>query len=206
MFRTLWLLALLLTQSAFAATWCPALWQALMRPEPVPSAIPPVTRVTVSAIAAVSENGIIGNGTAMPWHIPEDLKFFRERTQGHAVLMGRKTFESLGSKPLPGRLNIVITRQADFKAPPGVWVVPSIEQAIQLAKGETDKWGNEIFVVGGGEIYKQALPLTDRVYLTRVHREAEGVTPFPVLAANEFKEIQRRPGGGDFTFHTFERR
>lgn len=126
----------------------------------------------ISLIAAVARNGIIGNGNRMPWHLSEDLKHFKAVTSGHPVVMGRKTFASLG-KPLPGRTNVVVTRQADYSAE-GCRIVRSLDEAFALFPSET-----EIFVIGGGEIYRQAMPLADRLYITRICHDYEGDTRFP---------------------------
>lgn len=141
----------------------------------------------VSLIAAASENNVIGKGNALPWSLPADLDHFRQTTAGHAVIMGRKTFESIG-RPLPKRRNIVISRQADYQ-PGGVEVVTSITDAISLVPQS-----EEAFVIGGGEIYRQALPLADRVYLTRVHTDIEGDAFFPELDPAEWQEVSSRKG------------
>ena len=115
----------------------------------------------ISLIAAVSENFAIGKDKKLLWHLPADLKFFKEKTLGHCIIMGRKTFESVG-KPLPGRRNIVITRNENWKAE-GVEVVKSLEEALSLSKDDA-----EPMIVGGAEIYTLALPLANRIYLTQV--------------------------------------
>ena len=132
--------------------------------------------MTISIVVAASENQVIGRDNQLLWHLPNDMKFFKNCTWAMPVIMGRKTFESLG-KALSGRTNIVITRQQDWEAP-GVQVVSSLEEAVSKA-AEVD--AKEAFVIGGGEIYEQALPLTNRIYLTRVHVSLEGDTYFPVL-------------------------
>jgi dihydrofolate reductase len=118
----------------------------------------------VSLIVAQDERGAIGVGNRLPWRLSSDLKRFKAITMGHAVIMGRKTWESIG-KPLPGRTNIVITRRRGFRAP-GAQVVSSLEEALDLARAADE---NEAFVIGGGDIFALALPLADRLYLTRVH-------------------------------------
>lgn len=154
----------------------------------------------VSAIAAVSRNGVIGREGRMPWHEPEDLKRFKAITTGHAIVMGRKTFESIG-RPLPGRRNIVLTRRPGPRFPEGVLHFNSLEAALQACEelGET-----EVFVIGGAEIYAVALPLCDRLYLTRIDREVLGDTEFPPWNADEWTETARERRG-DLTFLTFER-
>ncbi len=128
----------------------------------------------ISLVVAAARNGIIGSKGSMPWHLPADLKHFKNITWGLPVIMGRKTFESLG-KPLPGRQNIVITRNTDFKQP-GIWVAGSPDQAISLAAGFDV---NELCVIGGGEIYQMFFPQASRMYLTRVQADYEGDTYFP---------------------------
>lgn len=133
----------------------------------------------VSLIVAASENNAIGKNNQLLWHLPNDLKFFKNTTWGMPVVMGRKTYESIAGDPLPGRFNIVVTRNTAWN--PGradVWVVPTIEEAIAKAK-ETDC--KEVFVIGGGEIYRQSLAMAHKVYLTRVHTRIDGDTFFPEL-------------------------
>ena len=132
----------------------------------------------ISIIVAHSKNMVIGRGNDLIWKIPNDQTRFRDLTMGHPVIMGRKTWESIPEKfrPLPGRINFVITRDGSYSAP-GTTVTTSIEDAIARAKQAPGS--EEIFIIGGGEIYKQALPLTDRLYLTIVDKEVEGDTYFP---------------------------
>ena len=125
-------------------------------------------------IVAHAENGVIGNAGTIPWHIPEDLKHFKTVTTGAAVIMGRKTFESIG-RALPKRKNIVITRQPDYVAA-GYTVVPSLEEALKAAATEA-----RVFILGGGEIYRQALPQADRLWITEIAAAPEGDTTFPTL-------------------------
>ena len=150
----------------------------------------------VIIIAAIAENNCIGKEGKIPWHIPEDLKRFKELTLGKNVLMGRKTFESiLGylGKPLPNRKNIVITRQPDFK-PESVIVVSSLDSAL-ASSGYTL---NPVFIIGGGEIYAQALPLADRLYITEVHHDfPEGDVFFPAIDKNIWRETSRVKGVKD---------
>jgi dihydrofolate reductase len=127
----------------------------------------------LSLLVAVSDTGVIGRDNALPWRLSADLRRFRRLTTGHAIVMGRKTYESLG-RPLPERTNIVVTRQADF-APPGVLVVHSIDAAIEQAR-KVHGDDSEIFIIGGAEIYRQTLDRADRLYLTRVHTDVEGDT------------------------------
>lgn len=136
--------------------------------------------IRVVLVAAIARNGVIGAGGDLVWRISDDLKWFKKKTLGKPIVMGRKTFESIG-KPLPGRDNIVISRRADF-APAGVIVARTVEEALQLGR----EWArasdaDEVCVIGGGEIYAQTLPIADRVYLTRVDAEPEGDVYFPDL-------------------------
>ena len=128
----------------------------------------------ISIIVAIAQNGTIGDKNSLLWHIKEDMRFFRTTTSGHPVIMGRKTFESLGSKPLPKRKNIVITRSdVEFE---GVFTAHSLEEAISMAEGD-----EEIFIMGGAQIYAQSLDIADRMYITRVERDYEGDTSFPEI-------------------------
>lgn len=130
----------------------------------------------VTIVAAMAENGVIGDGQRLPWRLPVDLKRFRETTWGHPIIMGRRTFESIG-RPLPGRANIVLSaRNADFR-PEGCEVANSLEEALKIAESEAE--GREIMVVGGGEVYRQAIPLCRRIHLTRIEGEFAGSVEFP---------------------------
>jgi len=146
----------------------------------------------ISIIVAVANNNVIGKSNALIWHLPADMKFFKEKTTGHCIITGRKNYESIPEKfrPLPNRTNIVITRQADYKAP-GAIVVNSLEEAIEKAKTTGD---NEIFIIGGAQIYEQSLKFTDRIYLTQIHHTFDGDAFFPQLNPNEWKEIERIKG------------
>lgn len=143
----------------------------------------------INAIAAIGkENRVIGNEGQIPWHISEDFKHFKETTLGHPIIMGRKTFETFKSL-LPGRTHIVMTRDLNYEAPEEVLIVDSIESAIKI--GKSIKGGDEIFIIGGGEIYKLAMPFVDRLYLTLVEGNFEGDAFFPDYS--EFKkEISSR--------------
>jgi dihydrofolate reductase len=144
----------------------------------------------VSLIVAVSQNGMIGKDNDLIWHLPKDMKFFKDTTLGHHVIMGRKNFESIPHKfrPLPNRTNIVITRQSDYKAEDSI-VVNSVEESLKVAKSNGE---NEAFIIGGGQIYKLALEedLVDRIYLTRIHHSFDGDTFFPELSS-DWEEIKR---------------
>jgi dihydrofolate reductase len=137
--------------------------------------------MTISLVVAASENNAIGKNNQLLWHLPNDLKFFKNTTWGMPVIMGRKTYESV-NKPLPGRINIVITRQPDWKAT-GIIVAASLQDALQKAAETNCK---EAFVIGGGEIYKWAFSIADKIVLTRVHTQIEGDTYFPVINKNEW--------------------
>lgn len=150
-------------------------------------------------VLAIARNGVIGKDGKVPWHIPEDMRHFRDMTVGHAIIMGRKTYEET-RRPLPRRRNIVISRDPAFSAP-GCEVVTTLEKAISLAR-ETDP---EPRVIGGAEIYRLALPLTTRIYLTEVDRDVEGDTVFH-LDRTGFHETERRAGeSGDVWYVTLDR-
>ena len=146
----------------------------------------------ICLIVAAAENGVIGRNGKMPWHLPAELKYFRERTIGKPVIMGRKTFQSIG-KPLPGRDNIVITRDTAFSAA-GVVAVGSIEAAVAEAQAAAAASGaTEIMVIGGEDIYRQALPLADRIYLTRIAALPDGDVTFPALDGREWRLVGEKP-------------
>ena len=159
--------------------------------------------MTVSQVVAISENHVIGKDNKLLWYLPNDLKHFKEITTGHTVIMGRKTYESVG-KPLPRRRNIIITRQAITID--GCEVVNSLEAALALCRDE-----DEVFIVGGAEIYKQSMHLTDRIYLTIVHKDFEGDSFFPEIKKTEWKEVFREDHKPDeknlipYSFITYER-
>jgi dihydrofolate reductase len=157
-------------------------------------------------VVATAANGVIGAGGGLPWHVPEDLKLFKRLTMGHPLIMGRKTYESIG-RPLPGRLTIVVTRQRDYAAPDGVIVVPSVAAALAAAKAQAAIWGEEALVIGGGELYRETLPLVDRIYRTTVHREFAGDTYYPALPDGAFRTVRTEPGSGavPFTWEVLER-
>lgn len=146
----------------------------------------------ISLIVAASTNNVIGKDNQLLWHLPNDLRFFKNTTWGSVVIMGRKTFESV-NKPLPGRLNIVITRQSDWQQN-GVIKVGSLSDAIRYAEQENFR---EIFIVGGGEIYRESMSLADRIYMTRVHTVLEGDTFFPEISANDWIKKSEQHFDGD---------
>ena len=135
----------------------------------------------IALVVAMADNGVIGKGGGLPWHLPDDLKYFKVVTIGKPVLMGRRTFESIG-KPLPGRRNLVMTRAA-AAAVPGVEYVVSVEQARALAAGAA-----ELCVIGGAEVFALALPLATRIYLTRVHAQVTGDVYFPLRDFSGWRE------------------
>ena len=158
----------------------------------------------VSIIVAIAQNGTIGDKNSLLWHIKEDMRFFRTTTSGHPVIMGRKTFESLGSKPLPKRTNIVITRaEREFE---GALTAHSLQEAIRMAGDD-----EEIFIMGGAQIYHEALPVVDRMYITHVGRDYEGDTVFPEIDYSKWKlvDVVRHERGEEyeypFEFRTYDR-
>lgn len=166
---------------------------------------------SVVLIAALSQNRCIGRHNMLPWKLPGDLAYFRETTWGKPVIMGRKTWESLG-KPLPGRTNIVVTRQADF-APEGARVVTSINDALTLAQSIALVDGvDEVMVIGGGEIFAQTLDKADKLYLTEVHAHVDGDAFFPEVDMSWYQEVARQDvdASGDnpypFSFVRYQKR
>lgn len=164
----------------------------------------------VSLVVAVSQNGIIGADGGMPWHLPSDLKHFKQTTLGKPVIMGRRTFEAIG-RALPGRDNIVITRTHGYQAEDAM-VAPDISAALELGRRSAENLGvTEICVIGGGEIYRQTLYVADRVYMTEVHMRVEGDTSFPALDPDEWSEVSRRrceagaKDSSDFSIVIFDR-
>ncbi|MCF6254626.1 MAG: type 3 dihydrofolate reductase [Thiomicrorhabdus sp.] len=159
----------------------------------------------ISMIAAMANDRVIGLNGDMPWHLPDDLKFFKANTTGKPVIMGRKTFESIGSRPLPNRPNIVISRNTSLTIP-NVEVFSSIEQALKKYATEP-----EVIIMGGGELYRQMLPKADRLYLTLIDAKIEGDTFFPDWGAFSWEEIARESHPKDerhahsFEFVTLER-
>jgi dihydrofolate reductase len=157
----------------------------------------------LSLIAAVAANGVIGSDNALPWRLAEDLKRFRALTMGHPVIMGRKTFESIG-RPLPGRRNIVISRNAGYKAG-GCEVATSLSAALDSCRAGS----NEIFVIGGAQIYAEALPQARRLYLTEIRRDFAGDARFPPFDRHHWQEISRErlrtPEGLEFDFAVYDR-
>lgn len=158
----------------------------------------------------MARNRVIGRDNALPWRLPADMKHFRELTTGHPVLMGRKTFESLG-RPLPNRTNIVVSTDRHY-APPGCLVAHSLDEALALADAHVPPDDPEIFVIGGEKLYAQMLPRADRLYMTRVETDAEGDARFPEFDLGAWREIRRDLHPADdknpfpCTFLTLERK
>ena len=158
----------------------------------------------ISMIVAADENNVIGKDNDLIWHLPDDLKFFKQKTSGHCIIMGRNTFESVG-RPLPNRTNIIITRDKNYVAD-GCEIVHSLEDALKLAENDS-----EPFIVGGEQIYRLALPVAERIYLTRVHHEFDGDRHFPELE-DEWVNVESIAHPTDekhdyaFTFNTYEKR
>ncbi len=161
----------------------------------------------VSLIVAMSRNGVIGRDGDLPWHLPDDMKWFKATTQGHAVIMGRGNWEAMQGRPLPGRRNIVITRQADYEAQ-GADVVATLDEALALVAGD-----DEPFIIGGGQVYRLALDagVVDRMYLTLIDAEVAGDTTFPAYDASAWRQASRTDHPADenhahaFTIFTLER-
>ncbi|MYC59955.1 MAG: dihydrofolate reductase [Gammaproteobacteria bacterium] len=144
----------------------------------------------IALICAMASNGVIGNNNMLPWRLPEDLRHFRRTTMGHSIVMGRKTWESIG-RTLPGRTNIVVTRQPDYRAE-GASVRDSLEAALKLAENIAAIDGAEqAFVIGGAELYRQALPLARLFHLTRIHAEVPGDTVLSGFNESEWEELSR---------------
>ena len=144
----------------------------------------------LSVIVAAAQNGVIGHNNALPWHLPRDLAYFKRVTMGKPIVMGRKTFESIG-RPLPGRSNIIITRNSDFQAE-GIKVVSSLEEALKLAADIALIDGvEELVVIGGAQIYRAAIPRADRLYITEVHADVPGDTHLPAIDWSQWREVAR---------------
>ncbi|WP_054940865.1 dihydrofolate reductase [Paenibacillus ihuae] len=161
--------------------------------------------MSISMIWAMGANDVIGKDNDMPWHLPRDFAYFKEQTLGKRMLMGRKTWESLGGKPLKGRKSIVITRDTDFQ-PEGAEVIHSLEEA--LAEGRKE---DELMVIGGAEIYRMMLPYADKLIVTRIDEEFEGETKFPEVEWDEWEEVSNVQGirdeqnPYDYRFYVYHR-
>lgn len=167
----------------------------------------------LSLIAAIGKNNELGKGNDLLWNMPEDMKYFRDTTRGHSVIMGRKTFESIPNAPLPNRRNVIITRDKNYKKDPpaqagGIEVVNSLEEAISLFKNED----TEVFVIGGGEIYKQAMDYADKLYITHIDaKDDEATTFFPEIIPIVWNEVSHEEHKKDeknpynYTFSVYEK-
>jgi len=161
---------------------------------------------TVSLIVAAAANGVIGRDGGLPWRLPADLRHFKRTTMGHHLIVGRRTWEEVG-RPLPGRTMVVVTRDPALQIPEAV-VVHSLQEAVAVAVGAGD---DEVFVAGGGQIYRQAMPMADRIYLTRVHVDVEGDTTFPELDGEAWRLVSREDHEADernpypYSFLVYER-
>jgi len=160
----------------------------------------------ISHLVAASENNVIGKDNQIPWHLPNDLKFFKNKTWGMPVVMGRNTYESL-DKPLPGRINVVITGKHDWTRE-GVSVAHTIDEAIKMA---CDTDCKELFIIGGGEIFRQSIDMANRIYLTRVHATIDGNVFYPVFDESKWKLVSQDARQADekhayaYTFQVWER-
>ncbi len=166
--------------------------------------------VALVLVAAVAENGVIGRAGGLPWRLKSDMQHFRAVTSGHPVVMGRKTYQSIG-RPLPGRTNIVVTRDRSFCAP-GVLVAPNLEAGLEAARGDALRRGvDAVMVIGGADIYTQTMPLASRLEITRVHAQPPGDALFPPIVETEWRETARREGEASaqdeatFTFISYAR-
>src|SRR3989338_7148188 len=157
----------------------------------------------ISFVVAVAKNGVIGKKGDLPFYIPEDLKHFKKVTEGHTVLMGKNTFDSIIKrlgKPLPKRQNVVITHQTDFQPPEGVLVFHKLDTALKALTKDTD----ELMIAGGGQIYSQLADKVDKIYMTHVHKEVEGDVMFPNIDLSKWKKVSEEPHE-EFTWAVYER-
>jgi dihydrofolate reductase len=166
----------------------------------------------LSMIWAMSRNGVIGRNNTLPWHLPRDMKHFMTTTRGHPLIMGRRTFESMDRRPLPGRANIVVSSNADYAAP-GAVVVTSLEAALAEAEQRCREAGvDEAFITGGAELYRLGLEVADRLYVTEVAAQLEGDTFFPEIDWSRWRRVSSESFAADethaysFTISVFERR
>jgi dihydrofolate reductase len=162
----------------------------------------------LSHITAMAQNRVIGTKNGLPWSIPEDMKFFRSKTKGHIMILGRKTFDSIGGRPLPQRMHIVITRQPLVSKDPLVKYAKTLSEAIEVARPLTAQWGDEVFIAGGGEIYAQSMNLADVIYLTVIHQDYEGDTYYPEVPLERFRlsEKSDRTDPVPFSFLTYTKK
>src|SRR3989344_2734173 len=163
----------------------------------------------ISIISAVAENREIGNKNALPWHLPADFKYFKEKTLGKTIILGLNTFKSIGEKPLPNRKHIILNNDPNYKVPENCFLATSIDQALEIAKSFGDE---EMMICGGASVYKQFLPLAQRLYLTHIHHSFEGDTYFPEFNMADWKEMSREDHQPDsknlypYSFVVLERR
>ncbi|WP_150268083.1 dihydrofolate reductase [Paenibacillus tepidiphilus] len=161
--------------------------------------------MSISMIWAMARNGVIGRDNDMPWHLPRDFDYFKSETLGKRMLMGRKTWDSLGGKPLRGRTSVVITRDRSFAAE-GAQVIHTLEEALEEARR-----GDELMVIGGAEIYKMMLPYADKLLVTRIEEDFPGDTVFPEVDWSQWREVSNTPGirdeqnPHDYRFYVYER-
>jgi dihydrofolate reductase len=162
-----------------------------------------IVRSRLSIIVAVARNGVIGQGNQLPWHIPEDFAWFKRHTEGHPVVMGRKTFEAIG-RILPGRINVIVTRQRDYSVP-DARIFHSLKEGLSTLEQEGH---DEIFIIGGRRLFRESMGRVDRIYLTRIHRDYEGDVHMPHIPETRFRRIfeETHEGKIPFTFIIFERR
>ena len=161
----------------------------------------------LSLIVAMADNGVIGRDNQMPWHIPEDFKYFKARTMGKPIIMGRKTFESLG-RVLPGRPHVVVSRNEHYELPENCYLVPNLEEGVAKANSLLTEDQTEAVVIGGGQIYQEALAVVDTLYITEVHLQPEGDAFFPKVDPAVWQETERNELQGDIScsFVTYTRR
>ena len=164
----------------------------------------------ISAIVATDLNGCIGKGNALPWHLPADLRFFKQTTVGHHILMGRKCFESIGSKPLPSRTNIVISRSMTTQQSEQLYILDNLQQAFNLGHAAHE---SEFFICGGAEIYSMAMPFTTRIYYTQIHTVvSDGDVFFPKINPDEWVLVSEKhcekdeKNEFDYTFKVYDRK
>lgn len=185
-----------------------------------PFAAPQVKKVTLSQeiknmrkalIVAMSRNRVIGRDNKLPWYLPGDLRYFKQATMGKPIIMGRKTWDSIG-RPLPGRMNVVISRNPQWEAPAGTVAASSLDEALVKAEAQAEiEGGDEVMIIGGGQIYAEALPLIDRIYITQVHAEIEGDAFFPEVNWDDWEEIGREDFSAsdnnpyDYSFVVYQR-
>ena len=143
-------------------------------------------KMIISIISAVAKNRVIGNKNALPWHLPADFKYFREKTLNKTIVMGLNTFKSIGEKPLPNRKNIILNNNPNYKVPENCFLARSIDEVLEMVENDY-----ELMVCGGASVYKQFLPMANMLYLTYIHQNFEGDTFFPEFNMQEWKEIKR---------------